>query len=756
MGLVSELRRRNVIRVAIAYAIAAWLLIEITATTFPILQLPDWSVTLVTVFVLIGFPLALIFAWAFELTPEGLKKEKDVDRSESITRITSRKLDFMIITVLVLALVYFAYDEFVIEPAQEEALAIASTQAEAVSETDTPEMSIAVLPFVNMSSDPEQEYFSDGITEEILNALAGVRELAVTSRTSAFAFKGKSMSIPEIAQQLGVAHVLEGSVRKSGTRLRITAQLIDVASDKHLWSETYDRELTDIFAVQDEISSHIAAALKINLLGTTETQAAPRAVNPEAYDLYLHGLQQIAINTFASLAAAEKFFQQAIVIDPSFVRAFAGLGWTFYDQIFTGSVLIDDNKPKIHEVLRRGLELDSENAGLVGLSGQLAFWDGDVEQARSEFSRALALDPPYFGVWTGYADILFQLGQLAESLQVTTDWLDADPLNPRANIRMAFVHSGYGNFDAAFATASRLKAIAPDSPYGQFIGGLIRIVSLGDLATGILDLESGLKIDPNDHEAMSILAMAYFDIGVTKTADAWIEKARQMAPDATIVKAADAYGHLHRGDLRAAREISVDAFSNDPQLYRWWGGFMTLRYAVDELIDGGEPMQAVDMILQAEPRWTRLRDQSPAEARQLSAMPSWAGLEQETFEHLPDFARALLAAGDEKGANNVLEHLAANLDWQREHGLLVEDTRIAEIHALLSREDDALDALERAEKNGTLYLLWQYKLIHNRIFDDIRDDPRFTALVERVKAEMKRQRAEFNNNRSPKDETGEA
>jgi len=249
MSFIKELKRRNVIRVAIAYAIAAWLLIEITATTFPILKLPDWSVTLVTVLVLIGFPLALILAWAFELTPEGIKKEKDVDRSQSITHITGRKLDFMIITVLVLALVYFAYDEFVIEPAQEEA--IASTQAEAVSETDTPEMSIAVLPFVNISADPEQEYFSDGITEEILNALAGVRELAVTSRTSAFAFKGKSMSIPEIAQQLGVAHVLEGSVRKSGTRLRITAQLIDVASDKHLWSETYDRELTDIFAVQD-------------------------------------------------------------------------------------------------------------------------------------------------------------------------------------------------------------------------------------------------------------------------------------------------------------------------------------------------------------------------------------------------------------------------------------------------------------------------------------------------------------------------
>ena len=314
MSFIDELKRRNVIKVAIAYAIVAWLLIEVTATTFPMLRLPEWTATFVTVLVMIGFPLTLILAWAFELTPEGIKLEKDVDRSESITHITGRKLDFIIITVLVLALVYFAYDEFVIEPAQEEALAIASTQAEAVSETDTPEMSIAVLPFVNISADPEQEYFSDGITEEILNALAGIRELAVTSRTSAFAFKGKSMSIPEIALKLGVAHVLEGSVRKSGNRLRITAQLIEVKSDTHLWSETYERELTDIFAVQDEISENIAAALKLNLLGDTVARAGTGAVIPQAYDLYLRGLQQIAINTYGSLANSTDYFEQSIAI----------------------------------------------------------------------------------------------------------------------------------------------------------------------------------------------------------------------------------------------------------------------------------------------------------------------------------------------------------------------------------------------------------------------------------------------------------
>ena len=756
MSFFKELRRRNVIRVAIAYAIATWLLIEITATTFPILKLPDWSVTLVTVLVLIGFPLALIFAWAYELTPEGLKKEMDVDRSESITHITGRKLDFIIITVLVLALVYFAYDEFVIEPAQEEALAIASTQAEAVSETDTPEMSIAVLPFVNISADPEQEYFSDGITEEILNALSGIRELAVTSRTSAFAFKGKSMSIPKIAQELGVAHVLEGSVRKSGDRLRITAQLIEVESDKHLWSETYDRELTDIFAVQDEISENIAAALKVKLLGDTAARSGSSAVIPEAYDMYLRGLQQNAIHTFEALVNAVDYFEQSIAIDPVFVRAYAGLGWAYNNQIDQGSISIDDNLPKIRQVLHRGLELDPDNAGLIGLSGQLAYWDGDWEQAELQWRRALDLDPPHFDVWFFYAFLFFQQGRIAEALQVDMDWLEADPLNPRATTQIAFFHQMSGHFDDAFATTSRLKVIAPNNPYGHFIDGLTRIFYLGDLVTGIFDFESALKIEPNDHEAISMLAITYFSLGEMALADAWVDRGRQIAPDATMVKAADAYGLALRGELTSAREISVKALASHRQFDRWWGGFMTLRLAVDELIDRGEPIQAVDMILEAKPEWAAFRNQSPSEAQHLSANPGRYRTTAVIIDYFPDFARALRAAGDDTGADNVLAHAEANQNWRREHGVVVSETRVAEIHALRGRGDGALDALERAEKNGSIYVFWHYRLIHNRIFNEIRDHPRFMALVQRVKAEMKRQWAEFNNNRSPKDETGKA
>ena len=247
--------------------------------------------------------------------------------------------------MLALALAYFIWESRFAEPSIEDKV-VAEERTSEIVRTPGP-ITIAVLPFINISADPEQEYFSDGITEEILNDLAGIRELAVTSRTSAFAFKGKSISIPKIAQELGVAHVLEGSVRKSGDRLRITAQLIEVESDTHLWSATYDRELTDIFAVQDEISANIAAALKVKLLGAGVASSASRPVVPEAYDLYLRGLDQFAIATLDSYVNAVDYFEQSLEIDPSFVRARAGLGWALAWQVTNGLFSQKEYVPKI-------------------------------------------------------------------------------------------------------------------------------------------------------------------------------------------------------------------------------------------------------------------------------------------------------------------------------------------------------------------------------------------------------------------------
>ncbi len=286
MSFFRELKRRNVFRVAVAYAVVGWLLVEVASVLFPTFEAPAWVMKVFATVIILGFPLAMFFAWAYEITPEGLKKEKDIDRSQSITTRTGRKIDYMIIGLLSVAVVFFASTHQW------------SGEGESTDKTETgetaavAEQSIAVLPFVNMSDDPANEYFSDGIAEELLNVLVRVEGLRVASRTSSFSFKGKGISIPNIARELNVNHVLEGSVRKAGNTVRITAQLIDVRTDSHLWSATYDRELEDIFAIQDEIAGHIVQALKI-ALGAGEQESMAHVQKPtenlEAYELYLRG-----------------------------------------------------------------------------------------------------------------------------------------------------------------------------------------------------------------------------------------------------------------------------------------------------------------------------------------------------------------------------------------------------------------------------------------------------------------------------------
>jgi TolB-like protein len=322
MSFFEELKRRNVVRVGVVYLIASWLLAQVADLLLENFQAPDWVIQAVLIVLLVGFPLALIFAWAFELTPEGIKKEKDVDRSQSITSVTGRKLDRAIIVVLVVALSYFIYESrFSATDEGEAALAESETSA-------APAKSIAVLPFVNMSSDTEQEYFSDGISEEILNSLAKIKELKVAGRTSSFAFKGQNQDLRQIGDTLGVEHILEGSVRKAGAKVRITAQLIQVDDGFHLWSETYDRELNDVFAIQDEIATAILVQLKAHLLEGEQIVIASPVAHSEAYDLYLLAKQRIYERTRPSLESAAELLDKAIAIDPEYAPAFAQRGIT--------------------------------------------------------------------------------------------------------------------------------------------------------------------------------------------------------------------------------------------------------------------------------------------------------------------------------------------------------------------------------------------------------------------------------------------
>ena len=306
-----ELKRRNVFKVAAAYAVVGWVLIEISSTVLPIFEAPDWIVQVSTFFVILGFPVALILSWAYELTPEGLKLEKNVDRAESITQSTSRKLDFVIIGVLAVALAMFAADKFILEP---DAVTAGDSAPEIIVADDR--RSIAVLPFVNMSEDAD--HFVDGLTEELMNLLAKNRDLKVAGRTSSFAYKGQNPNFQEVGEALNVEHVLEGSVRRSGDTLRITAQLITVEDGFHIWSETYDRMMADVFAIQDDVAGSITDALELQLAPTADRSTA----NPEAYALYLEALALTGTSDPDEIYLAKDLVDQAISLDPDFARAY--------------------------------------------------------------------------------------------------------------------------------------------------------------------------------------------------------------------------------------------------------------------------------------------------------------------------------------------------------------------------------------------------------------------------------------------------
>ncbi len=402
MSFFEELKRRNVFRVAIAYAVIAWLILQVGDTLAPALLLPEWINSALAFFLVLGFPLAVFFAWIFEMTPEGLKFERDVDRSKSITSQTGKKVDRVIIGVLAVAVAMFAFDKFVLDPSRDAELVEAAAQA-AVEEKPVGRNSIAVLPFADLSPAGDQEYFSDGIAEEILNVLVRVDDLSVASRTSSFGFKGQeALGIPTIAEKLRVRHVLEGSVRKAGDTVRITAQLIDAQTDQHLWSETYDRTLSaeSIFAIQDEIAQAIVAKLGIVM----DDRAKPADTgNLDAYELYLKAHKAfMERSTITDVGDAIALFEQAVGLDPAFARAIAGLA-AAYSVAPSWGLLDRDYLALGTEAANSAIELDPALGLAWAVLGYTAEERQQYGEALTWYGKALEVNPkdPTIWLWRG-------------------------------------------------------------------------------------------------------------------------------------------------------------------------------------------------------------------------------------------------------------------------------------------------------------------------------------------------------------------
>lgn len=390
MSLFKELQRRNVVRVGIAYCIIGWILAQLAEFAFENFGAPDWVLKSVVTLLLLGLPLALFFAWAYELTPEGIKREKDVDRSQSVTRLTGRKLDFVIIGALVVALGYFVWErQTVVEPIDSPA----ATEVADDSDIGPGKRSIAVLPFVNMSSDEDQEWFADGLTEEILNALARTPDLLVAARTSSFKYKDSNEDIPTIASALGVEHVLEGSVRSGGDRLRVTAQLVRADDGFHLWSQTYDRNPEDVIAIQEDVAIEIATALETAM----DPEALAKMVSAgtgsvPAYNAYLeglaHGVSSLNTGDAYVFLSARDAFERAIELDPQFALAYWELAKFWRVQLQTSNIVagiidmpIEEMKSRFDDAIDKAIEFAQDSTDRARFSALRAYEQANPRQA---------------------------------------------------------------------------------------------------------------------------------------------------------------------------------------------------------------------------------------------------------------------------------------------------------------------------------------------------------------------------------------
>jgi TolB-like protein/Tfp pilus assembly protein PilF len=532
MSFFEELKRRNVFRVAVAYLVTAWLSLQVADIVLETIEAPLWIMKVLMLLLGIGFPIALVFAWAFELTPEGLKKEKDVDRARSITRQTGRKLDFTIIGILVVAVVLLLVERCTGEaaepaPAPAPEIAIAA-EADAPAEPVDKVKSVAVLPFVNMSSDPEQEYFSDGISEEILNALAKVKDLKVAGRTSSFAFKGQNQDLRQIGDTLGVENILEGSVRKSGTMVRITAQLIQVDDGFHLWSETYDRELTDVFAIQDEIAGAILEQLKAQLLDDEQPAVATVRANSEAYDLYLLAKQRIYERTRPTLEAAAETLDRAIALDPQYAPAYAQRGITallLKDEQY-GTLTKDQSQTQAKIYLDQALRLDpNQPEALAGMGLYYNNIPGKSAQAIEYLERSLAINPNNIDASNWLQTVYSNVGRLDETVAILRQMAERDPLYRPGIANLNRFQVFLGNLDEAQAMVERVRPFMPNDPFLLRIEGNIAFAR-GQTAKGLRMVEEALALQPDNGPNIDLLAQglinsAQYELALDERFSSW-------------------------------------------------------------------------------------------------------------------------------------------------------------------------------------------------------------------------------------------
>ena len=734
MQLFEELQRRNVFRVTIGYVISAWLLAQVADLVLENIGAPDWVMQSILLVLALALPVVVFFAWAFEVTPEGIKRESEVDRSQSITHVTGKKLDRAIIAVLVLALAYFIWESRFAPGQGGETAGLPTSAAESSQPAppgDTPDqgrpesaLSIAVLPFENRSNREEDQFFTDGIHDDLLTKIAKIGSMKVISRTSVMEYRGTTKKIPEIATELGVAHILEGGIQRAGNQVRINVQLIEASTDEHLWAETFDRELTaeNLFAIQSEISAQVAEALQAAL--TPEEQQRINAMptdNLEAYDAYHRGKMLMATRRVADLREAVVEFQRAVELDPGFALAWVGVVDSNtllkgYDNTQT----YDTIEMRL-EAVRKALEIDpflgEAHISKATLHQEL---DEDAE-AEAAFKKGIELSPNYATAYMWYSGSMrFDMLKSRERLDLLLKAVELDPRSMIIGTSLAGEYFYQGMYSRGVQQARKLIAMDPQFPNAYHLLVDHYMLAAVDFAEALANAEKLEEIDPENLDALRHQIEIFTEIGEYAVARAINQKIIDLNPESIFAAWTDLLISTHRGNRAGFGETSkwfLDHAGEDLHLAQ--------RVVAELSLALGDVERARELHLQRHPEW---RDEAQWE-HQVRTEPTGACEMSWIFLHSGDreLGEALLEI--------ALDFHETRLPAAIEHA----DNHQPDICLLAAGEHEkALESLETQLAHGHYYQ-WGFWL-RAPIYDPIRDDPRFVALVaehERLVAEQR-------------------
>jgi len=723
MSLVNELKRRNVLRVGIAYVLIAWVLLQGADFALDLIDAPNWVIQTLFLLALIGLPAVLIFAWVFEMTPEGLRRESQIDRSQSITPQTGRKLDRVIIVFLVLVIALMAGERLWLAPGKTQMVAEpAAASPEPVAQQPVESRpSIAVLPFVNRSRAEDDAFFVDGVHDDLLTQLARVSALKVISRTSVMGYRNTEKPIPVIGQELGVGNVMEGSVQRAGDRIRINVQLIDAATDEHLWAEIYDRELTaaNIFEIQSEIATAIAGALRAALtLQETERLASRPTENLAAYEAFLLGRQRLARRTTSSIAEATNYFQQAVNLDPQFALAYVGLADAWQLQVDYGGLAVELAVNKAQPLVEKALQLDDQLGEAYNSLASIREYARDYEAAERNYRRALELAPNYADAAHWYGLFLMQsLGLPMRAIPWFEKALELDPLSGITLNNYAAALQQLGRFDEALGVLQKSAAT-----HAEFV---MTFATLGSYAAGVegrLDeavgwLLRGLAIDRAESITYADLALMFSDLGDARMTHCLANQAFALGPTSAWTARARSMLGLYSGDLEQAMDAALVSLENS-----WIRS------------DEAMPLTVMRLILQQQGRIDDAVGQYEKHYPELFTAPPGA-LDRGNFRAAIDLADLFRNMRRDTEAAALLDgswSYIQDIPRLGGHGFGIDDARIL---VLRGDREAALGALEEAVQSGWRNN-WRYYLEFDPILGPLRGEARFQDVVDEIRRDM--------------------